>query len=126
MTAIAHTSPPPDDVRLVSARRVLAELPDVSNITNPWYWIGRLSASLAALAAGWPSGVPGGLSGEHREVLAAALADAAEYREARAGDSFCADCQADPSLLCSDHAADFDLSSAYVTLAAELELELSR
>jgi hypothetical protein len=115
-----------DDYRVAVARQALAEMPPTEDIDRPYFWIGRLKAAVEALVTGWPSGVPGGLSHEARGVLAAALGDAADYREARAGDQHCADCEAHPAGFCDDHAADLDLHDAYVALAAELGLELDR
>ena len=60
-----------------------------------------------------------------REVLAAALSDAIEYREARGSGDYCATCEASPSGLCDDHAADVDLFISYQQLAAELGIEVS-
>jgi hypothetical protein len=58
-----------------------------------------------------------------REVLAGALADAIEYRTP---EGFCAECETRPEGLCNDHAADLDLTDAYLALARELRLELDR
>jgi hypothetical protein len=123
---IPQPTPPLEDYRVTAARQALGEMPLIADIENPYFWLARLSGHVRALAGGWPSGTPGGLSNEHREVLAAALADAADYREARASDGYCADCEASESQLCSDHEADFDLHDAYVALAAELGLELGQ
>jgi hypothetical protein len=57
------------------------------------------------------------------EALASALADAIAYRTP---EGFCRDCEDSPSALCSEHAADLDLTDAYLALARELNLELQR
>lgn len=56
-----------------------------------------------------------------REVLGQALADALSYRSP---DGFCADCEVHPAGLCNDHAADLDLTDAYIALARELGIEI--
>jgi hypothetical protein len=58
-----------------------------------------------------------------REVLAQALGDAIEYRTP---EGFCADCEMRPEGLCNDHAADLDLTDAYIALSRELGLEIER
>jgi hypothetical protein len=57
------------------------------------------------------------------EVLASALADAIAYRTP---EGFCRDCEDSPSALCGEHAADLDLTDAYLALARELNLEVDR
>jgi hypothetical protein len=118
-----RTAPPLEDVRVEVARKALAELPDASDNEEPYYWIGRLKTAMEQLLD-VAAPAPGGLDAGQREVLASALADASGYREGRASDNFCADCEADPAGLCPDHAADLDLHDAYVGLAAGLGLEL--
>jgi hypothetical protein len=61
------------------------------------------------------------LSAEHREILAQALADAIQFRDAS---GFCPHCEAHPAGLCDDHAADLDLADAYLALARELGIEV--
>jgi hypothetical protein len=61
------------------------------------------------------------LSAEHREVLGRALADAIQFRDAS---GFCPLCEAHPAGLCDDHAADLDLTDAYLALARELGIEV--
>jgi hypothetical protein len=66
--------------------------------------------------------VPIPLQDEQREVLGQALADAIEYRTPGS----CEECDVRPEGLCNDHAADLDLTDAYLALARELGLELDR
>jgi hypothetical protein len=66
------------------------------------------------------------LTPEQRDALGLALSDAIDYREARAGDSFCVGCEASHSGLCFDHAADFDRAENYKALAAQLSIEVDR
>jgi hypothetical protein len=68
----------------------------------------------------------GGLNDGQRKVLGQALADAADYREARGGDSYCAECEASPAGLCDLHAADMDQAGAYLELARDLGIEVDR
>jgi hypothetical protein len=65
------------------------------------------------------------VTGDQREVLAAALSDAIGYREARGSGDYCTDCEARASGICDDHAADLDLAVAYQLLADELAVEVS-
>ena len=118
---ISHPVPPPEDVRLVAARKTLAELPDAEDIDRPWFWIGRLRVHLETLTAAWPAGVPGGLDHGQREVLGQALADALEHRTP---EGFCAECEVRPEGLCNDCAADLDLTDAYLALGRELGIEV--
>lgn len=118
---IPHPAPPLDDVRVSAARQALAELPEAEDNERPCFWIGRLKAALQALVTSWPSGVPGGLDYGQREVLGQALADALEYRMPSAD---CDECEVRPEGLCNDHAADLDLTDAYLALARELGIEV--
>lgn len=120
---ISHTAPPLEDNRITLARMVLAELPPAEDISLPYQWIGRLRVTLQQLLE-VTAPAPAGLSGEQREALALALADAADYREGRASDSHCADCDQVIPSLCSDHLADQQLAEAYVQLADELGIHL--
>lgn len=123
VAAIPQQAPPLDDVRLVAARQALAELPDVDDNERPDFWLGRLRVHLEVLTAAWPTGVPGGLDPGQREVLGQALADALEYRTPTGA---CEDCDVRPEGLCTDHAADLDLTDAYIALARELGIEVPR
>lgn len=119
---IPHTAPPLDDIRLTAARQVLAELPEAEDNERPYFWIGRLRTALEQLldvAAPTPAGLDAG----QREVLGQALADAIEYRTPY-GD--CNDCDTRPESLCNDHAADLDLTDAYLALGRELGIEVPR
>jgi hypothetical protein len=58
-----------------------------------------------------------------RELLGQALADAITYRTP---DSFCTGCEDHPAGLCDDHAADLDLTDAYLQLGRELGIEVAR
>ena len=122
---ISHTAPPLGDSRVQVARQALAELPPAEDIERPYFWIGRLRTAMQLLLD-VAAPAPGGLDAAQREVVAAALSDAIGYRDLLVNSGQCADCEADQSGLCSDHAADRDLADAYLHLAAELELELDR
>jgi hypothetical protein len=63
------------------------------------------------------------LSAEHRETLGQALGDAIQFRDAS---GFCPHCEAHPAGLCDDHAADLDLTDAYIALGRELGIEVPR
>jgi hypothetical protein len=67
----------------------------------------------------------GPLTGEQREVLALALADAIAHR-CEHTDGECADCDTSPSLLCGEGAAELDRADDYRRLAAELGIEVDR
>ena len=122
---ISHTAPPLGETRVQAARQALAELPPADDIERPHFWIGRLRTVMQQLLD-VAAPAPGGLDADQREVVVAALSDAIDYRDLRVNSGQCADCDADPSGLCSDHAADCDLADAYPHLADELGLELDR
>ena len=67
--------------------------------------------------------LPAALDDGQREVLGQALADAGTHRDPS---GFCPACEAHPAGLCDDHAADLDLTDAYLALATELRLEVNR
>jgi hypothetical protein len=119
---ISHPTSSLEDVRVVAARKALAELPDAEDNERPYFWVGRLKTSLMALLAAWPPGARGGLDNGQREVLAQALADAIAHRDPA---GYCDDCEARPAGLCDDHAADLDLCDAYLYLARELGIEVA-
>jgi hypothetical protein len=118
---ISHPAPPLEDVRVVAARKALAELPDAEDNERPYFWVGRMKKSLTALLAAWPPGARGGLDNGQREVLGQALADAIERRTP---EGFCAKCEARPEGLCNDCSADLDLTDAYLALGRELGIEV--
>ena len=60
------------------------------------------------------------LTRDQLATVLAALDDAAEAREARGCDNFCADCAGSPAGLCESHAADLDACHAYRALRAQL------
>jgi len=64
-----------------------------------------------------------GLDDGRREVLGQALADAIACRTP---DSSCTACEDHPAGLCDDHAADLDLTDAYLALGRELGIEVAR
>ena len=117
---IPHPAPPLDDIRVTAARQVLAELPEAEDNERPYFWIGRLKTGLAQLLD-ITAPAPGGLDAGQREVLGQALADAIAHRDP-AGD--CQDCAQDEYGLCSDHAADLDLTDAYLALGREFGIEV--
>ena len=63
------------------------------------------------------------ISAEQCITLGQALADAIEHRTPRGQ---CSDCEIHPAWLCDDHAADLDLTDAYLALARELGIEVAR
>jgi hypothetical protein len=117
---ISHPAPPTGDIHVQAARQALAEMPVIADIENPYWWLGRLSVALADLVA---VASPGGMDNGQREVLAAALSDAVNYRDPWGE---CTDCDARTDGLCLDHSADLSLTDAYLQLANELGLELDR
>jgi hypothetical protein len=118
---IPHTAPPPGDYRVTVARQALAEMPEIAGIEEPYFWLGRLKTALQLLADGWPDGTQGGLDHGQREVLGQALADAIAHRDPA---GLCPECDGRPEGLCNDHAADLDLTDAYLALGRELGIEV--
>jgi hypothetical protein len=116
---ISHPPVALEDVHLTTARKTLAELPDASANDEPYFWIGRLSAALADLVA---VAAPGGMDAGQREVLGQALADAIAHRTP-SGD--CEECDTRPEGLCNEHAADLDLTDAYLALGRQLGIEVA-
>jgi hypothetical protein len=117
---ISHPAPPAGDIYVRAARQVLAEMPVIADIENPYWWLGRLSAVLAHLVS---VASPGGMDNGQREVLGQALAHAIERRTP---EGFCADCEVRPEGLCNECAADLDLTDAYLALGRELGIEVPR
>jgi hypothetical protein len=118
---IPQPRPPLEDVRVVAARKALAELPAAEDNERPYFWVGRLRTSLEALLVAWPPGARGGMDNGQREVLGQALADAIAHRDPA---GYCEECERRPAGLCDDHAADLDLTDAYLYLACELGIEV--
>jgi hypothetical protein len=116
---ISHPPVALEDVHLTAARKTLAELPDGSANDEPYFWIGRLSAALTDLVA---VASPGGLDNGQREVLGQALADAIARRTP---EGLCEECEVRPEGLCNDHAADLDLTDAYIALGRELGIQVA-
>ena len=114
---IPHPSPPIENVYLTTARELLAELPEASANERPYFWIGRLEVALRSLAG---VASPGGMDTGQREVLGQALADATRYRTP----GICEECDVRAEGLCDDHAADLDLTDAYLALGRELGIEV--
>ncbi len=67
---------------------------------------------------------PAAVDDGQREVLGQALADAVTYRDPSR--RYCLDCEAHPAGLCDDHAADLDLTDAYLALGREFGIEVDR
>jgi hypothetical protein len=60
------------------------------------------------------------LTSAQREILAAVLSDAIEYRTPGAD---CTGCDVHPGGLCEDHAGDLDRTDAYIALGRDLDIE---
>jgi len=116
---IPQPAQPLENVHLTVSRKTLAELPPAEDIEQPYFWIGRLRTALANLAA---VASPGGMDAGQREVLGQALADAIAHRTP---EGFCTECETRPEGLCNDHAADLDLTDAYIQLGRELGIEVN-
>jgi len=113
------------------AAELLAEVPASQRAAKP---DGDMAAAVAAGLAGlgddtavivtnWLRAARRqALTEVQREVLAAALADGADYRESGC-DRACADCSASPAGLCADHEADLDKADSYRALARALGIE---
>ena len=114
---IPHTSPPIENIYLTAARKVLAEVAAADDTDTPWYWIGRLRVVLQSLA---DVASPGGMDTGQREVFASALADAIKHRTP----GICEECDVRPEGLCDGHAADLDLTDAYIALGCELGIQV--
>ena len=119
---ISQPVPPLDDFRVTAARKVVAELPDADDNERPYFWIGRLRTAVEQLLD-VAAPAPGGLDNGQREVLGQLVADGLDYRTP---EGFCEDCDVRPEGLCCDHAADLDLTDAYLALARELSIEVPR
>jgi hypothetical protein len=98
-------------------------MPPTEDIERPYFWIGRLKACVQSLVDGWSTGVPGGLDNGQREVLGQLIADGLDYRPPEGA---CVECDVRPEGLCNDHAADLDLTDAYIALSRELGIEVDR
>ena len=117
---IPHPTPPIEDVHIAGARKALAEMPVIADIERPYFWLGRLATVLQSLV---DVAKPGGMDSGQREVLGAALADAIAHRTP---ESYCEECEVRPEGLCNDHAADLDLTDAYIELGRELGIEVDQ
>lgn len=86
------------------------------------HWDKRNAAAVAALLvrARQAGRNEAGLTPRQREIVIAALADAAEYRASGAAGSGCWDCEMIPGGRCASHARDNDRARAYAELAALL------
>lgn len=116
------------DQRLAAASEYLGHARGVQIGQVPHPALRRMAAELRRQLGQVLDVISGGVivSADQLEVLASALADAAEYREKRASDGTCQACDTSPAGLCADHEADFDLSDSYRELAAELGIEVTR
>jgi hypothetical protein len=113
------------------AAELLAEVPQSQRASNPEGDYASVLADLlanigddsAAAVRDWLRVARRlALTGPQRDVMAQALADAADYRESGC-DRACADCGASPSGLCADHEADMDKADSYRALARALGIE---
>jgi hypothetical protein len=86
------------------------------------HWDKRSAASVAALItrARQAGREEAGLTGRQRELVVAALHDAATYRASGAAGTGCWDCENISGRRCSFHARDNDRARAYAELAAAL------
>jgi hypothetical protein len=87
------------------------------------HWDKRNAAAVASLLerARQAGREEGGLTPRQREVVIAALSDAAIYRASGAAEARCWDCEIIPGGgRCGDHAKDNDRARAYAELAAVL------
>ena len=92
------------------------------------HWDKRNAESVAALltqarAAGRQEARnedAGGLTPRQRELIVAALGDAAQYRASGAAGTGCWDCEMIPGGRCASHARDNDRARSYAELAAVL------
>jgi hypothetical protein len=90
------------------------------------YWTLRLAAELRSLLGQLdPEQAPPVLvlSESNEAVLGQALADAIAHRTPQ---GICPECDKHPAGLCEDHAGDLDKTDAYLALARELGIEVSR
>ncbi len=95
--------------------------PDGPGVCWP-LWATRLALALQAVLGQLdPAAGPGCLDDGQREVMAAMLADALARREPSGQ---CTGCDDHPAGLCDEHAADLDLTDAYVALGRELGIEV--
>jgi hypothetical protein len=86
------------------------------------HWDKRNAASVAALLvrARQAGREEAGLTPRQREVVIAALRDAAIYRASGAAGMGCWDCEIIPGGRCAEHARDNDRAGSYAELAAML------
>jgi hypothetical protein len=86
------------------------------------HWDKRNATSVAALLtrAREAGREEAGLTPRQREVVIAALRDAAIYRASGAAGQGCWDCEIIPGGRCAEHARDFDRAGSYAELAEKL------
>jgi len=112
------------DLRVAAAREFLRHVrtgPKPAALPRPA--LDRQAAELCKLLGqvlDYADSYPAADEGQ-REVLAQALADAVAYRDP---DGYCLDCAGRPAGLCDEHAADLDLTDAYLGLGKELGIEV--
>lgn len=101
-------------------RRVTSPEPASATLQVSWStWAVRLALVLANIIDALDEASQHALDEGQREVLAQALTDAIAFRDPVGG---CDECERRASGLCDDHAADLDLTDAYLALAQELGL----
>ena len=86
------------------------------------HWDKRNAESVASLLtrARQAGREEAGLTARQRELIIAALSDAAEYRASGAAGTGCWDCEMIPGGRCASHARDNDRARSYAELAAIL------
>jgi hypothetical protein len=95
---------------------------DRSFVARLLHWDKRNATAVASLLirAREAGREEGGLTPRQREVVIAALRDAALYRASGAAGAGCWDCEIIPGGRCAEHAKDFDRAVSYAELEATL------